>query len=81
MRPFLASYRPAPACGLQHRWGMATKTGAKKVTVTVGDLIAAAFDVVGDRLDAVVELLRFEEMRRRSGIVVEGAAPSPGDRN
>jgi len=60
---------------------MATRNGSKKVTVTVGDLIAAAFDVVGDRVDAVVELLRFEEMRRRSGIVVEGPPAPAGDRN
>ena len=54
---------------------MATKNGAKKVTVTVGDLIAAVFDVVGDQVDQVVDLLRFNDLKRRSLVVVEGANP------
>lgn len=44
----------------------------KKVKVTVGDLIAAVFDVVGDQVDQVVDLLRYDDMKRRSLVVVEG---------
>lgn len=50
-------------------------TRAKRVRVTVGDLIAAAFDVVGDRLEQVVDLLRSEEMRKRTKLIVEGELP------
>ena len=54
---------------------MATNNGSKKVTVTVGDLIAAVFDVVGDQVDQVVDLLRFDDMKRKSLVVIEGALP------
>lgn len=51
---------------------MATKSSMKQVTVTVGDLIAAVFDVVGDQVDQAVDLLRFDNMKRKSLLVVEG---------
>ena len=58
---------------------MATKGGTKKVLVTVGDLIAAVFDVVGDQVDQAVDLLRFDDMKRRVLVVVDGAtAPRKG---
>ena len=54
--------------------GMATKkSGLKQVKVTVGDLIAAVFDVVGDQVDQVVDVLRFDDMKRRSLVEIEGA--------
>lgn len=40
---------------------MTSKRKTKTITVTVGDLIAAVFDVVGDHVDAAVDLLRFNE--------------------
>jgi hypothetical protein len=60
--------------------GMATKNG-KQVTTTVGDLIAAVFDVVGDQVDQVVDLLRFDEMKRRSLVEVEGPVQPSKDTN
>ncbi len=56
---------------------MAIKTGMKKVSVTVGDLIAAVFDVVGDQVDQAVDLLRFDALKRRSMVVIEGAMRPP----
>ena len=49
---------------------MTTKSAGKTITVTVGDLIAAVFDVVGDHVDAAVDLLRFEDLR--ATIVIDG---------
>lgn len=46
-------------------------SGMKKLSLTVGDLIAAAFDVVGDQVDQVVDLLRYDGMRKRASVVVE----------
>ena len=45
------------------------------MTVTVGDLIAAVFDVVGDHVDRAVDLLRFNEERTHAMVVVEKTAP------
>jgi hypothetical protein len=60
---------------------MATKNGPKKVTTTVGDLIAAVFDIVGDQVDQAVDLLRFDELKRRSQVVIEGVIPPRKDAN
>ena len=38
---------------------------------TVGDLIAAIFDVVGDRVDQAVDLLRYEERRALPHLLVK----------
>lgn len=53
---------------------MATKRSAavKQATVTVGDLIAAVFDVVGDQVDQVVDVLRFDDLKRKSLVEVDG---------
>ena len=56
---------------------MAIKNGARKMKVTVGDLIAAVFDVVGDQVDQAIDLLRFEDMQKRSQIILEGAISPP----
>jgi len=56
---------------------MATNGGIKAVTVTVGDLIAAVFDVVGDQVDQAVDLLRFHDLETRTQVVVEGATLRP----
>ena len=55
--------------------GMTMKLGARKLKVTVGDLIAAVFDVAGDQVDQVVDLLRFDDMKRQIPVVVEGDVP------
>ena len=60
---------------------MATKSGSKKVMVTVGDLIAAVFDVVGDQVEQAVDLLRFDDMKRRSQVVIEGATSPTKNRS
>ena len=42
----------------------------KAMTVTVGDLIATVFDIVGDHVDQVVDLLKFDDLKRRTMLVV-----------
>ena len=54
---------------------MTMKSGARKLKVRVGDMFAAVVDVAGDQVDQVVDLLRFDDMKRQTPVVVEGDVP------
>ncbi len=49
------------------RKGQAAKAVAKKVNLTVGELIAAAFDAVGNEARAVAKVLSSDDMARVLG--------------
>ncbi|GEM_PF-2877995 len=46
---------------------------SKTVKTTVGDLIAAVMDVVGDQVDLAVELIRFDDLRKMTLVEIDGA--------